>query len=125
MMLVSGEQLLPCARWVCDRCPVQYSGPSVLAHVEETVTVWPAEAHTPKSRWLARTLLALSASAAAANAKGDREKDTMAPHGTNSYKKCPECFIPAPLKEPEGTMTLLDNCKRDQKRLWDQLSVVS
>ena len=49
----------------------------------------------------------------------------MAPQGTNPREKCLKCFIPALLKGLEDTMTLLNNCKRGQKRLWHQLSVMS
>ena len=114
LTLGSGEWLLHC-RYGCVTNALSDSQTQWCSFMSKrTVTMWLAEDHIPKSRWLTRTLWVSSTSAAAVNAKGDG-KDTMAPQGTDSCNKCLKYFILAPFKGLEDTMTLLKNCKRDQK----------
>ena len=97
LTLGSGEWLLHC-RYGCVTNALSDSQTQWCSFMSKrTVTMWLAEDHIPKSRWLTRTLWVSSTSAAAVNAKGDG-KDTMAPQGTDSCNKCLKYFIIAPFK---------------------------
>lgn len=94
------------------------------------VTMQHAEVYTLKIRWLTGTLWNAFATAAAASItkkKSDPQgyKESWHPVAWGLMKSSPKFITHTPFKDPEVTIILLDNCKKDQQKLWVQLSTMA